>query len=66
MSFDTDLRLLTEAAAGKLHTLLATSTPPPAEYEPWKCDSCSLISVCLPKADPSTGGYIDSALTRDS
>jgi CRISPR-associated exonuclease Cas4 len=65
VSFDRDLRLLTEAAAGRLHTLLATSTPPPAEYEPWKCDSCSLISVCLPKADPSTGGYIDSALTRD-
>lgn len=65
VAFDTDLRVLTEAAAGRLHNLLATSTPPPAEYEPWKCDSCSLISVCLPKADASTGEYIDSALTRD-
>ena len=59
--FDEKLRRTTKEAAGRLHTLLAQVAPPPSEYQPRKCDSCSLISVCLPKAPFDTQAYLRRA-----
>ena len=59
--FDEDLRGTTEEAAGRLHALLSQDAPPPSEYEPRKCDSCSLISACLPKAPFDTRAYLRRA-----
>ena len=46
--FDTPLRAKTQAAAYRLHELVASGQTPPARYEK-KCDSCSLLALCLPR-----------------
>jgi len=58
VEFDESLRQLTESLSRKLHELLARERPPAAEYDPRKCDSCSLVSVCLPRASAKSGGYM--------
>lgn len=47
--FDAKLRRETESAAARLHKLILSSETPPARYEK-KCESCSLIDLCLPTA----------------
>jgi CRISPR-associated exonuclease Cas4 len=47
---DTDLRALTTELATRLHAMMESRTTPPAVYEPEKCDSCSLLDFCQPKA----------------
>lgn len=46
--FDAPLRAKTQAAARRLHELVASGQTPPARYEK-KCDSCSLLALCLPR-----------------
>jgi CRISPR-associated exonuclease Cas4 len=46
--FDEALRRLTEQTAEKLHLLFDNGITPNAIYEK-KCDSCSLVGLCLPK-----------------
>ncbi len=47
--FDSTLRSLTEVTTKRLHVLLNAGVSPRAVREP-KCDSCSLLPVCLPDA----------------
>lgn len=47
--FDAGLRGRTEEAAARLHELIASGRTPRAVREP-KCESCSLLDVCLPDA----------------
>jgi CRISPR-associated exonuclease Cas4 len=47
--FTAELRRTTETAAARLHELFAARETPPAVYGP-KCEPCSMISLCLPKA----------------
>jgi CRISPR-associated exonuclease Cas4 len=47
--FDAELRRETEEAAGRLHDLIASRVTPPASYDD-RCETCSFISSCLPKA----------------
>lgn len=47
--FDAELRRETESAAARLHQLILSSETPLARYEK-KCESCSLIDLCLPTA----------------
>ncbi len=49
VSFDTDLRRLTETTICQVHELLAGGRTPLAEYDA-KCEQCSLLAVCLPKS----------------
>jgi CRISPR-associated exonuclease Cas4 len=42
------LRYETEQVAAAVHQMLMEGRTPPPEYAP-KCDSCSLIDVCLPR-----------------
>lgn len=49
VKFDPELRGLTESLAARLHELTRIGRTPPAAYGP-RCESCSLIGVCLPKA----------------
>jgi CRISPR-associated exonuclease Cas4 len=51
--FDDGLRQLTAAAAARLHELVERGVTPPPVREP-KCDSCSLLDVCLPGAPASS------------
>ena len=50
--FSEELRRETETAAARLHELIRDGKTPPARYEK-KCESCSLLSLCMPK---TTGG----------
>lgn len=43
------LREETERLAIRLHELMRLGVTPPPIYEKKKCDSCSLISVCMPE-----------------
>jgi CRISPR-associated exonuclease Cas4 len=52
VAFGEELRRETETAAARLHELLRARNTPPARYEK-KCDSCSLLALCMPK---TTGG----------
>jgi CRISPR-associated exonuclease Cas4 len=47
--FDAELRALTEVTARRLRELIASSQTPRAVRER-KCDSCSLLPMCLPDA----------------
>ena len=46
--FDDTLRKLTEETAMRLHELIESGTTPRPVYAK-KCDSCSLVGICLPK-----------------
>jgi CRISPR-associated exonuclease Cas4 len=64
--FDEELRRTTKVAAERLHGLLNQVAPPPAEYQPRKCDACSLLSVCLPKAPFDTKAYLRRVFAKPS
>jgi len=49
VAFDDALRRLTCATARKVHDLIDSGTTPAAGYEK-KCDTCSFLDLCLPKA----------------
>lgn len=57
------LREETEAAALRLHDLLKAGITPPAVYDKAKCDRCSLVDVCKPKAGGDVSRYIQEALS---
>ena len=62
--FDDTLRKETTDAARRLHELIESGSTPQAKYEK-KCDSCSLLSLCIPKvtgANRSVQGYMAKAL----
>ncbi|TAN41728.1 MAG: CRISPR-associated protein Cas4 [Nitrospirae bacterium] len=46
--FNNALRQETEETAKKVHELIESGITPKAEYSK-KCDSCSLLSLCMPK-----------------
>ena len=48
--FDDDLRHLTMAASLAVRNCLASGTTPRAVYEPARCEPCSLIELCRPRA----------------
>jgi len=49
VAFDDSLRKETEDAATKAHQLIASGITPPPVYEK-RCERCSLVAECLPKA----------------
>lgn len=50
VSFDAPLRQLVVATADALHAMIGSRVTPLAEYAPRRCDACSLIDLCQPKA----------------
>lgn len=50
VSLDDELRSLVAAAAAAVHECLAGGRTPLAEYDSGRCDACSLIDVCQPRA----------------
>jgi CRISPR-associated exonuclease Cas4 len=49
VAFGLTLRARTEASAARLHEILRGGITPSARREP-KCESCSLLNLCLPEA----------------
>ena len=48
--FDASLRELTAATAAALRDMITSRATPAAEYDPGRCDRCSLLPLCLPRA----------------
>jgi len=66
VEFSPELRVATETAASELHKLFDRGITPKASYEK-KCESCSLLDICLPKAMKSASAvdrYIQKALGK--
>lgn len=66
VDFDAELRSATEAAAVRLHALVASAITPLAVREP-KCDSCSLLGLCLPMPAHrarSAAAYFERGIAR--
>jgi len=66
VALDDALRAETEAAAARLHRLIASGSTPRACREP-KCDHCSMLDLCLPQAaDPgrSAVAYVSKTLAQ--
>lgn len=49
VAFDEPLRTTTELAVERLHALIRDGRTPPPEPSP-KCDQCSLVELCMPRA----------------
>jgi CRISPR-associated exonuclease Cas4 len=71
VTFSEELRRETESAATRLHELTRAGKTPPARYEK-KCESCSLLTLCMPKitggrksVDRYLSGIIDEVESRD-
>ncbi len=52
-----ELRRETEEVAAAVHRMLADGRTPPPEYAP-KCDSCSLLQICLPRKVGGRGNRV--------
>lgn len=50
VELDAGMRRLAMDTAMSLHAMMDSRTTPAAEYVPKRCDSCSLIQLCQPKA----------------
>lgn len=50
VAFDAELRALTARVAAEVHATIAAGRTPIATYDPARCDACSLIELCRPKA----------------
>jgi CRISPR-associated exonuclease Cas4 len=50
IEFDGTLRQLVTDTAAALHAMIDSRETPLAEYESRRCDACSLIELCQPKA----------------
>jgi CRISPR-associated exonuclease Cas4 len=57
------LRRETEEVAAAVHRMLAEGRTPPAEYAP-KCDSCSLVEICLPRGVEGRGNRVARYLAK--
>ena len=55
--FDKALRTATEEAARRVHELIESGITPKAEYSK-KCKKCSLVELCLPKANKKASNYL--------
>jgi CRISPR-associated exonuclease Cas4 len=64
VAFSPELRSETELLAARMHRLYSERTTPHAIYSP-KCDNCSLIVSCMPRAlakPPGVARYLARAL----
>jgi CRISPR-associated exonuclease Cas4 len=67
VAFDAPLRQQTETAAKGLHDLFDSRMTPKARYQK-KCESCSLLEVCMPKItgiDKDIEHYLAKALEKE-
>lgn len=60
--FDERLRTVTEDISRKVHELIASGITPKAEYSK-RCESCSLLDLCLPKTCGKTKSVSKYLLT---
>ncbi|MCC7210518.1 MAG: CRISPR-associated protein Cas4 [Candidatus Brocadia sp.] len=61
VAFDNTLRTKTQDTAIKVHELIESGITPKAEYAK-KCEKCSLVELCLPKASNKASSYLSKVL----
>jgi CRISPR-associated exonuclease Cas4 len=64
VGFDKALRMETEETARRVHELIESGITPKAEYSK-KCDKCSLVELCLPKASKKASNYLAKAMEEE-
>ncbi|MCF6267386.1 MAG: CRISPR-associated protein Cas4 [Desulfuromusa sp.] len=67
IQFDAALRILTQDIISETHQLIQSGKTPPEEYDK-KCDTCSLLQICMPKscgAARSVSRYMNRMLGGD-
>lgn len=57
--FDAGIREVTHNAINRAREILASESTPTAFYEAVKCDRCSMIDLCMPKAVGEGGKRVD-------
>ena len=62
VAFDSALRAETENAVARLHRLFESGLTPPAVYDKAKCERCSLLDSCKPKAVGDVSRYLSEAV----
>ena len=62
VALDAALRAETETAAVRLHGLFDAGRTPPAVYDKGKCERCSLLDLCKPRAGGDVARYLREAL----
>lgn len=68
VEFDAPLRDLTARTAVRLHSLVEGGGTPPAVYGP-KCETCSLLHLCLPRPRRNEGAvkrYLERMIAADN
>lgn len=66
VAFEAQLREITEAAARRFREIFEARLTPPAVYEKGRCEECSLIEVCRPRAaERQVDRYLKAAI-RDA
>lgn len=63
VEFDRQLRQITERVASDTRSMIEAGRTPLPEYEPRKCDACSLNEFCQPRADRGPDAVQDWLLT---
>lgn len=64
VTFDHDLRALTIGIAGDARAAFAAGHVPAAVYDPARCEACSLIDRCRPRAPRTAEGWLAHRLAR--
>ena len=64
VTFDNALRMETEDTARKVHELIESGITPKAKYSK-KCERCSLLELCLPKASSKASSYLIKAVEEE-
>ena len=62
--FGKALRTATEETARRVHELIESGITPKAEYSK-KCERCSLLHLCLPKANSKASSYLAKAMEEE-
>ena len=64
VAIEEELRAKTEQVAAAVHRMLVEARTPPPHYTP-KCDSCSLVTICLPRnLEGASTGHIARYLKK--
>lgn len=59
VEFDTMLRKVTKEAIDRARAILDCGSTPNAYYDTKKCDRCSLVDICMPRACGDAGMRVD-------
>lgn len=65
VTLDEELRRLTISAAARLHVLFDAGVTPSADFGP-KCEDCSLLEICCPKAGSHSASAYLSRMISDA